>query len=309
MKTTLLLLAAIPAATALVLQSPSAQLKAHADKLLAAPSFSATYTVQPIGGAPEEQSLQLAKPNLARWESPSKLVVTDGKTLWTYDKAGKTYTEQPATASSATEAIPSLAWQWSAFFDSRFAEQIGASKPGRARKFRGASIKEVDLTFAKRANASCTLYVDDQTGVVRGGMWKVQDARVATETIVFADKLEVGANLPDSTFTFAAPAGAKKLEGPAAGSTAFRDVSPIFMGNCVGCHGTRQRSGGLNLGSYESVMAGSRNGKVVVAGDPASSPVMLHLRGNGRAVMPPRGKMPDEIIAKIEKWISDGALP
>lgn len=308
-KLSLLLVAVSPIAVALAFQSPSGQVKAHADKLQAATSLSLTVTIQPIGGSPEEQTFQFAKPNLLRWESSAKLVCSDGKTLWTYNKAEKTYSEEPAPAEGAWKMLGDTAWTWIAFFDSKFADQIGSAKLGRARKFKGVAIKEVELALARRPDVAAILFLDD-AGVGRGVLWKSTAGGAVKETILFADKMEIGQPIPADTFAFAPPSGAKKVEkASAAEGSTFKDVHAIFMGNCAGCHGTRERRGGLNLTSYESVMAGSRSGKVVIAGDPDASPIMLHLRANGRAVMPPSGMMPEAVVGKVAKWIADGAKP
>ena len=46
------------------------------------------------------------------------------------------------------------------------------------------------------------------------------------------------------------------------------EIQPIFNTNCTSCHGD---SAGLNLSSYNNVMAGSNNSAVIVPYDHASS--------------------------------------
>ena len=91
-----------------------------------------------------------------------------------------------------------------------------------------------------------------------------------------------------------------------AGTPSFAsDVLPILQNSCVNCHGGERTSKGLDLKSYDSLMAGSSNGAVVVAGDPANSK-LLQLVLSGK--MPKRG---DALAASqsqiISDWIKAGA--
>jgi hypothetical protein len=86
------------------------------------------------------------------------------------------------------------------------------------------------------------------------------------------------------------------------------DVQPIFDRRCTDCHGS---SGGLDLGSYEGLMAGGSRGASVTACDCASSILWRKLQPD-----PPFGdRMPrdgppylsDPEIALICAWIDQGA--
>ncbi len=91
-------------------------------------------------------------------------------------------------------------------------------------------------------------------------------------------------------------------EGAASRPVSFAsDVLPIFQANCSGCHGN---SGGLNLASYETLMAGGRRGAAIVPGDAESSRLVQYVR-SGR--MPPGGRLPDAEIQLIVDWVNAGA--
>src|ERR1044072_5624311 len=45
-------------------------------------------------------------------------------------------------------------------------------------------------------------------------------------------------------------------------------VAPIVQKTCVSCHSSASHKGGLVLDSYEALMKGGKDGKVVVAHDP-----------------------------------------
>lgn len=80
------------------------------------------------------------------------------------------------------------------------------------------------------------------------------------------------------------------------------DVWPIFQANCSGCHGA---SGGLNLASYDTLMAGGRHGMVIVPGDAESSRLVQYVE-SGR--MPPSGnRLSTEEIQTIKDWVNAGA--
>jgi uncharacterized membrane protein len=84
------------------------------------------------------------------------------------------------------------------------------------------------------------------------------------------------------------------------------DILPILQNRCFNCHGGEETKEGLNLGSYATLMAGSDNGPVVVAGDAANSLLAQQLL-NGK--MPKRGpKLTPTQIQLIIDWINAGAL-
>lgn len=79
-------------------------------------------------------------------------------------------------------------------------------------------------------------------------------------------------------------------------------ISPLLIARCSGCHG---ESGiqGLNVTSYESLMAGSVSGRVIIPGDPDGS-VLVQKQS---AQVPHFGQLsPQELQAVIE-WVETGA--
>jgi hypothetical protein len=84
------------------------------------------------------------------------------------------------------------------------------------------------------------------------------------------------------------------------------DVLPILNSSCNECHGGRQVKEGLDVGTYESLMAGSFNGPVIVAGNSADS-LLVQQVINGK--MPKRGaKLTPGQIKTISDWVNAGAL-
>ncbi len=85
------------------------------------------------------------------------------------------------------------------------------------------------------------------------------------------------------------------------------EVRPILAEHCYGCHGPEKQKSDLRLDSAAAMLQGASRGPVVKAGDPAS--LLLTVLGyTGEVKMPPDGKLPDEKIAVLQKWVADGAV-
>lgn len=291
------------------IQTPSALLKSHVDKLKAAQSLTATITSQPVGGAAETHVLTVSKPNFVRWETPAMIVVSDGKTVTRFDKASKTYSEEAVTDAAGSLLSSDALWAWTAFFDEKFGEQLSAAKAGKARRLKTGPVTEVIAAMTKRGGAPITIFMDDKLQIARGAVIKSQ-APNGPDVIVTAEKLEIGDAPADAKlFAFVPPSDAKKVAKivAAAGSVKWADVNAILMGNCVGCHGTQRQNSGLNVSTYDDLMRGGRGGKVIEPGNASASRILNHLRGQGSPVMPPGRPMPKATVDKIEAWINAGA--
>ncbi len=95
-------------------------------------------------------------------------------------------------------------------------------------------------------------------------------------------------------------------QAPKGANASFaKDVMPLIQSRCFNCHGGQQTSKGLNLTSYDSLMAGSQNGPVLTAGDSANS-LIVKLVTAGK--MPKRGPQltPSE-VQLLADWINAGA--
>ena len=109
-------------------------------------------------------------------------------------------------------------------------------------------------------------------------------------------------------------AGRSPAAEPDAAAVAFfeKQVRPLLVEHCHGCHSAmaKKTRGGLALDSRDAILAGGETGPAVVPGKPEDSVLLHRLRGDDpdEDIMPPSGKLPDEQIAAIEKWIRDGAV-
>lgn len=93
-----------------------------------------------------------------------------------------------------------------------------------------------------------------------------------------------------------------------------QDVWPILESNCLGCHtapdGKGYKESGLSMGSYSSLMEGTRFGPVVVPGNPLESTLIRLVEGRGDpSIRMPHGKQPlsEGEIKTLRTWVEQGA--
>ena len=86
-----------------------------------------------------------------------------------------------------------------------------------------------------------------------------------------------------------------------------QSVYPVLRTSCFGCHSEKNLTSGLSLETRESIVRGGNRGTAIQTADPEASILMQALRQTGNLKMPPGGKLKDEQIAAIQKWIAAGA--
>ena len=85
-----------------------------------------------------------------------------------------------------------------------------------------------------------------------------------------------------------------------------RDIQPILDSRCITCHGVQKIRNGLDLRTYASLMAGSKNGAVIIPGDAQKSLLIQKIEAGE---MPKRGpKLFPAQLHKLMDWINAGAL-
>jgi mono/diheme cytochrome c family protein len=89
-----------------------------------------------------------------------------------------------------------------------------------------------------------------------------------------------------------------------------RDIAPVLLGNCLGCHNPQQKRGDLDLSTFKKLIEGPAGGPIIVAGKPAESELILRVSGESTPKMPPGNNrnLADETIDRLRKWIEAGAL-
>lgn len=116
-----------------------------------------------------------------------------------------------------------------------------------------------------------------------------------------AEQVEVFVPLTSTPLPTLAPTAtpAPTAEGATQPTTWDGGIASMFDDKCSACHGA---SGGLNLGSYQSAVAGGGSGPGIVPGSPDSSQIVIvQMDGNH-----PGQFSPDELDMIIQ-WIASGA--
>ncbi len=88
-----------------------------------------------------------------------------------------------------------------------------------------------------------------------------------------------------------------------------RDIAPVIIDNCLECHGTGNKPGGnLRMSTFAELLQGGASGLELQPGVPAASLLLRKLKGLAGDRMPlKKPALSNEVIAKFEKWIAEGA--
>jgi mono/diheme cytochrome c family protein len=79
-------------------------------------------------------------------------------------------------------------------------------------------------------------------------------------------------------------------------------IQPLFEVRCGTCHGDTPMAG-LNLITYETTLAGSENGPVIIPGDPEQS-MLVQVQSSEQRHF---GPLSPEELALVIEWIASGA--
>jgi Tol biopolymer transport system component len=99
--------------------------------------------------------------------------------------------------------------------------------------------------------------------------------------------------------------GAYAASTPSFGS----DVAPILQKNCLGCHSSTAKMGGLVMDKFGLLMKGGAHGPPIVPGKADESRLIMMLEGKIQPRMPYGGDpLPAADIATIKAWIDAGGV-
>lgn len=205
---------ALAAVTLLQVNAGPGLLAKHAASLANAKSMTVDFTVERLPAAPESYHLVYSKPNSFRIEYPGGMMMTDGTTLWEYDKAKNEYLEGPGDLASLSKKLQSNEYYaWAAFF---FPDQLKGVKDataGRKISMKGVPVTTVNFTIDATRSLTATFYVDEKLGVARGASIKAARGGDSVETLVKAQNLTLSDTAAEaSLFAFVPPGGSKKVE-------------------------------------------------------------------------------------------------
>ena len=86
-------------------------------------------------------------------------------------------------------------------------------------------------------------------------------------------------------------------------------LKPLMRNTCLNCHNPEKHKAGLDMTTYQGLMQGSDNGKVIVPGDAEKSLLFRVCSYAEEPKMPPKAdKLADAELALIRKFIELGAL-
>lgn len=174
-----------------------------------AEGLSVTYTLTKLGGSPETYTVNLGKPDLARFESSSQIIVADGKTITFYDRKSNSYFKRAQTPAELKAILSEDAYKlWAPFFNGdAYKGVVAKGLPDKARK--GTTFKVVSVTAPDSADITWTLYVDPADNIAKQA------------EIVTASGSEAGTRILDcksialtkvDVFAFKAPEGSKEVD-------------------------------------------------------------------------------------------------
>lgn len=84
-------------------------------------------------------------------------------------------------------------------------------------------------------------------------------------------------------------------------------IRPVFIEHCEKCHGSSKQQGGFRLDSKDNFFKGLDSGPIFNPTKPSDSKLLKLLHYQGELKMPPKGKLPDQVINDISEWIIKGA--
>ncbi|WP_428099880.1 c-type cytochrome domain-containing protein [Candidatus Rariloculus sp.] len=88
-------------------------------------------------------------------------------------------------------------------------------------------------------------------------------------------------------------------------------VRPVLRQRCSGCHGDDRQRGGLNMSTYDALLAGGETGPAIVPGNAGQSEIYYRttLASDHESFMPAEGRTPltETQIEVIRWWIDAGA--
>ena len=101
---------------------------------------------------------------------------------------------------------------------------------------------------------------------------------------------------------------ASGTDDPASPAHFLAQIQPIFIAECGKCHGAERQKGGLRLDRAEDIAKGGDGGPIVSHEALETSRLLTAISYEDPDLqMPPKGRLPDDVIARIRAWVLAGA--
>ncbi|MEO1617467.1 MAG: DUF1553 domain-containing protein [Planctomycetota bacterium] len=84
-------------------------------------------------------------------------------------------------------------------------------------------------------------------------------------------------------------------------------IRPLLSEHCFECHNAEKQEGGVRLDIRQDMIAGGDSGPSIVPGKPEESLLIEAVRYESLE-MPPEGPLDDEDVAKLVRWVRQGAV-
>jgi len=193
--------------------SGTSMLDSFAKALNGAKSLSATYTVQRVGGSSATYKVDLAKPNKARIDTSTQLIVADGTNITTYDKADNSYFKKPETDADLKALFGADEFNlFGSFFDAGYySGKVVSSKTAGQKNRKGVAYDVVVATMDDKGKKTISFYLDPADKLAKVGEFVLNDAGATDTLLVMTKEYAVNGNQPATTFAFSAPDGAKEI--------------------------------------------------------------------------------------------------
>lgn len=175
-----------------------------------AEGLKATYTVTPMGKPALNYSVNFAKPDKARIDTPSQTIVADGKTMTFFLKKDKVYYKKAQTPELLAGILDTDELRlWSAFFNAKAFDRINAKAAGTVNR-KGNELRVFNATVDLKTGKTMTLYVAADN-LPRQAVVDVKSGSSTNTTII--DTQSVVAERPaDSVLAWNAPAGSEEIK-------------------------------------------------------------------------------------------------
>src|SRR5688500_1489819 len=85
-------------------------------------------------------------------------------------------------------------------------------------------------------------------------------------------------------------------------------VRPVLAEHCYSCHGSEKQRDDVRLDARPHLVKPRDEGLVVAPGHPEKSALIRAIRHEGDYKMPPKGKLPAQVIDDLTTWIKLGAV-
>jgi len=84
-------------------------------------------------------------------------------------------------------------------------------------------------------------------------------------------------------------------------------VRPVLAEHCFKCHGPKKQQANLRFDTRDDFFQGNEDGPIVVPGKPEKSRFIVSVLHEGDYRMPPKAKLPKEILDNLTLWVKNGA--